>query len=326
MAESLSPLSRYLARRDLNQQAGVQDLQAAGQVHGLLAKMQAEQRQRQFEAEIGAAQTPEQQIAVATKYGAPKDVLHWISTSKDRQATIDATRATQAQTDLRHREIAADREATRRDIAGNADTLRRDLEQRDEALKRELAAGKQDAPIVQTDDEGNTTLWDRSGKKIADLGKTGKVNATVFKERQAKAKLQSDLNAIIPNLENISRDGGLIDQSTGSGAGALVDIGAGFFGKATPGSIAVGRLKPLIDPVLKLVPRFEGPQSDKDTKLYQDAAGDLANPATPNPRKKAAAKEILEIYKRRRDQFSTTDYDAAVPPVAAPVAPRIVDW
>lgn len=183
-------------------------------------------------------------------------------------------------------------------------------------------------PIVQTDDEGVTRLYDRSGNLIKQLGQTGKPAAAVLKERQARVKLRSDLDQIIPNLEAISKDGGLIDQSTGSGAGALVDIGAAFFGTATPGSIAVGRLKPLVDPVLKLVPRFEGPQSDKDTQMYKDAAGDLANPNIPNDRKKAAAKTILEIYKRRRNQFTTTEYEAAVGPSvpSVPVTPRVVDW
>ena len=52
-----------------------------------------------------------------------------------------------------------------------------------------------------------------------------------------------------------------------------------------------------------MIPRFEGPQSDKDTQSYRDASGDIANPATPNPIKKAAAKVILDLMTRRKGQF-----------------------
>jgi hypothetical protein len=59
--------------------------------------------------------------------------------------------------------------------------------------------------------------------------------------------------------------------------------------------------------VLKTVPRFEGPQSNADTKSYERAAGDIGNPAIPAPRKLAAAKEILRLLEARRDQFVTRD-------------------
>lgn len=154
-------------------------------------------------------------------------------------------------------------------------------------------------------------------------GMAPKVPVSALKEQQARMKMNKELDLVIPTLEEISKEGGLLDQSTGSGFGAGVDAVGGFFGHATPGSIAVGRLKPLVDPILKLVPRFEGPQSDKDTQTYRDAAGDLSNPNTPNARKKAAANEILLIYKKRRNQFITKDYEAAaidsgVSPYAGP--------
>ena len=102
----------------------------------------------------------------------------------------------------------------------------------------------------------------------------------------------------------------MLDQATGSVFGAGVDIAASMFGYGTSGAIAIGKLKPATDAVLKLVPRFEGPQSDKDTKMYQDAAGNLANPSTPNSVKKEAAKTILKIYRQRQGQFVTRDYES----------------
>jgi hypothetical protein len=52
-----------------------------------------------------------------------------------------------------------------------------------------------------------------------------------------------------------------------------------------------------------MVPRFEGPQSDKDTTSYEKAAGQLANTAMTNAERKAAAKVIIRLLKERKNQF-----------------------
>ena len=84
-----------------------------------------------------------------------------------------------------------------------------------------------------------------------------------------------------------------------------MDVAAGFVGQSTSGSEAIARLKPIADMVLKMVPRFEGPQSDKDTASYKEAAGQLADPTTPTATRKAAGKEVLRLMKARKDQFVT---------------------
>jgi len=178
-------------------------------------------------------------------------------------------------------------------------------------------------PIVQTDAAGNVTLFDNKGNPVKKLGAVGKPTAEFMKQEAAKKKLTTDINTAISELEKATADGGLIDKSTGSGAGALVDMAAGFVGKATPGAIAVGQMAPIFDLVLKMVPRFEGPQSDKDTQSYKEAAGALANPKIPNPQKKTAAKEILRLMKARRGQFSSKDIVGTEADVGA--APSAVD-
>ncbi len=149
-----------------------------------------------------------------------------------------------------------------------------------------------------------------TGELIKDLGVVAKPSAAYEKDQLAKKQLSRDLDSTIGELKDITKKGGLIDQSTGSGAGALIDATAGFFGTATPGAIAVGKLAPIYDKVLKMVPRFEGPQSDKDTASYKEAAGNLANPAIPNDQKKAAAKEILRLMEARKGQFGMVGNDA----------------
>jgi len=116
-----------------------------------------------------------------------------------------------------------------------------------------------------------------------------------------------DMNLTISELEALVKDGGLLDKATGSGAGAQRDSALAYLGYSTGGAEAVAQLKPIADRVLKMVPRFEGPQSDKDTQSYRDAAGNLADPTIPAPVKKAAAKEILRLMQARKGQFVSPD-------------------
>ena len=131
-----------------------------------------------------------------------------------------------------------------------------------------------------------------------------------------------ELDRTIRELENAAKPGGLIDKSTGSGVGAATDVAAGFVGVATPGAVAIGRLQPIADMVLKMVPRFEGPQSDKDTQSYKEAAGQIANPNIPNKIRRDAAMEIVRIMRARKDQFVLSGSEAPAPAPAPATATR----
>jgi hypothetical protein len=145
-------------------------------------------------------------------------------------------------------------------------------------------------------------------------------SATAEKLTLQRAQMGKDLGFAITQLSDITKEGGLIDQSTGSGAGKLVDIGAGFVGKATPGAIAIGKIAPIADLVLKMVPRFEGPQSNADTKSYKEAAGQLADASLPTAIRKEAGKTVLRIMTERKNQFVSSDM-AAEGAGAAQIAP-----
>ena len=151
---------------------------------------------------------------------------------------------------------------------------------------------------------------------------------SAFAEKAAAQKVQmgKDLTQAIAELTEVTKDGGLIDQSTGSGAGRLYDVGAGFFGQAPQGAIAIGKLQPIADIALKMIPRFEGPQSDKDTTSYKQAAGQLADPTLPTKIRKEAGKTVLRLMKARKEQFGTVDM-VADGTAAAPAAARgVVDF
>lgn len=138
----------------------------------------------------------------------------------------------------------------------------------------------------------------------------GKPSAFAEKAAAQRTQMGKDLNFAIKELSDITKEGGLIDQSTGSGAGRLVDIGAGFVGQATKGAIAIGKIEPVADLALKMVPRFEGPQSDKDTASYKAAAGQLADPTLPTAIRKEAGKTVLRLMQQRKNQFVTSDMAA----------------
>lgn len=70
---------------------------------------------------------------------------------------------------------------------------------------------------------------------------------------------------------------------------------AGYFGSATKGSLNDSRLDVIGAALTSGVPRMEGPQSNYDVALYQQAAGDLANPKKPFEVRQAAIKTIREI-------------------------------
>jgi len=195
------------------------------------------------------------------------------------------------------------------------------LETRPKSLSPEQARAaaqeKDKVAHTTTDEAGNVTLYNMFGQVIgakdasgAPIALRGKPSATFEKTRQQREQLQKDLNTAIFELKDAVREGGLIDQSTGSGVGRAVDVGARLVGQATKGDIAIGKLKPIADIVLKIVPRFEGPQSDKDTQSYKEAAGQLADPSMPRAIRKAAAQTIIRLMENRKGQFVSSDMAA----------------
>jgi hypothetical protein len=135
----------------------------------------------------------------------------------------------------------------------------------------------------------------------------GKLSAFAEKTVEQQKQLGKNLAFGITQLLDITKDGGLIDQSTGSGAGRLVDLAAGFGGKAMPGAIAAGKIAPIADLALKLIPRFEGPQSNADTKSYKEASGQLADSSLPREIRKEAGKVVLRLMQERKNEFVTSD-------------------
>jgi len=169
--------------------------------------------------------------------------------------------------------------------------------------------------------DGTVTNFNKFGDVVSTVKGVGKPSATYEKTEAQKKTMGRDLDLAISELDTITKDGGLIDQSTGSYIGKAVDIGARAFGTATAGDVAAGKLAPIADLALKMVPRFEGPQSNADTTSYKQAAGQLADTTLPAKIRKEAGKEVLRLMKARKNQFVTQDMASGNTAVPSGIAP-----
>jgi hypothetical protein len=171
------------------------------------------------------------------------------------------------------------------------------------------------APVVQakTMTPKEAASIETPEQKLAYQAALKRQTAQIDKET-AGVETSKQLTTAIKELEDAAKPGGLIEQSTGSGFGTGVDATAGFFGIGTSGARAIGQLQPIADLVLKMVPRFEGPQSNADVESYNRAAGQIADPKVPNSIRIDAAKTLIRLMKERKDQFvMQSDAGAAQP-------------
>jgi hypothetical protein len=179
----------------------------------------------------------------------------------------------------------------------------------------------------------------RGARAVQQAGAEAGATETARLEARSTATQRAEaaqLDRAINELQRISAPGGLLERSTGSGVGRLLDIAGEFVGVSSRGGQAAAALAPIADVVLKLVPRFEGPQSDRDTRSYQEAAGRLADPTIPNETRLAAAREIVRLMQSRRDQVQFGEGGArpaapaaatqATPPVPAGVNIPQAEW
>lgn len=178
-------------------------------------------------------------------------------------------------------------------------------------LESQRIANDQNPNVVahqQVAEDGTVTNFNKFGQVIGTVKGVGKPSAQFTKTKEQTKKLNTDLTLAITELDNATKDGGLIDQSTGSGLGKTANIVRGFVtGGASSGAIAGAKLAPIADLALKMIPRFEGPQSDKDTQSYKEAAGQLADTSIPNEIRKEAGKTVLRLMKARKNQFITQE-------------------
>jgi len=218
----------------------------------------------------------------------------------------------QEQLELEMRQQTAEIQRGQLDVSrGELDLQRREMRLKEKAAQSGVKEDEDVVARTETAADGTVRMYNKYGKLLKTEKGAGKPSATFEKTTAARQEMQRNLKETTSSLREIVKDNGLIDQSTGSGFGRGVDFAARFAGKATKGDIALGKLAIIADQVLKLVPRFEGPQSDKDTQTYREAAGQLADGTLPNEIRKEAAKTIIELYERRSNQFAIQGADVS---------------
>ena len=163
---------------------------------------------------------------------------------------------------------------------------------------------------VTQNEKGDLINQNAYGTVLSVIKEGGKPSAQFAKTREQNKTLGKNIDIAIQQIGDAIKPGGLLDQSTHSGIGRGVDIAGNIIGQETTGGVAAGQLAPIADLALKLVPRFEGSQSNADVISYQKAAGDLANPNLGIKTRRAAAEKVLGIMRSRKGQFVTPEMAA----------------
>ena len=94
----------------------------------------------------------------------------------------------------------------------------------------------------------------------------------------------------------------LLPKATGSGFGAMRDKGAALFGKTTEGAQNAAKLKVIAGKLVAAVPKFSGPQSDKDVQLYREMAGQVGDDTLPYETRQAALETVIALQSAEADR------------------------
>lgn len=116
-------------------------------------------------------------------------------------------------------------------------------------------------------------------------GKQGEAAASLASQK-AKAP------GIINEAKSLLEPGAGGQMPTQSGIGSAVDRIGGWFGMSPAGAPEAARLKVVGGNLTSLVPRFEGPQSDRDTQAYREMAGQIGDDTIPVPQRLAALNQV----------------------------------
>jgi hypothetical protein len=138
--------------------------------------------------------------------------------------------------------------------------------------------------------------------KAKDAREAAKVSPEAAKQQQAVR----EIDTAIAKISEVAQPGNLIDMSTNSIIGNLLDevVAQTSGGLITlPGDVAAAQMEVIAHLARMAVPRFEGPQGEKDAAIYERASGQLSSPTTSNTTKRAAAQTVVELLNARRDQF-----------------------
>lgn len=186
--------------------------------------------------------------------------------------------------------------------AANAEQTRRDKLAIDSYVAKqrlEIESGKVTQKVMP---DGRVMLFDNQGrmKPVIDpeTGKpmiSKKADPAIAKTYREEKVRQDKLNVLLTEIEPLIKD------STGSVPGTAADYIARGVGVTTKGAESIARLKTLSGQLVAMMPRMEGPQSDKDVAMYKEMAGNLASTITPRKMRLAALDTIKALNEKYAD-------------------------
>lgn len=146
----------------------------------------------------------------------------------------------------------------------------------------------------------------RSGLELKQKESTPEYNradyaAKAFGTKQGEAGAMALENYTKGNLQkqDFAEMNKLIDTATGSTVGEYRDKASAFFGKATPGSMAIGQLRNIVARmVLNASNMPKGTPSDKDMDLVYRGAAAIDDPKMPAEEKRAILKTAVAAHER----------------------------
>ena len=133
------------------------------------------------------------------------------------------------------------------------------------------------------------------------------------KELQANVKNAYEVYKVAGDIEK------LLPEAHGSGIGAGMGYMANMLNMESPQNVADEKLKVLSSRILMQVPRFQGPQSDKDVAVYKEAAGSLADPTKSIDSRMGALQVIKDMNSKYAPNLDWS-YGKEKPATEAPKA------
>jgi hypothetical protein len=138
----------------------------------------------------------------------------------------------------------------------------------------------------------------RTNAAIQQAGGTAEVTAQAKNRAELEATQAERQRSAQDTLSLLDQAERILPNATGGRGGQFVDAAAGLVGASTPGAQATAQLQTIAGQLTSKMPRMQGPQSDRDVQLYQQMAGDLANPTIPVETRMAALRTIRQLNQK----------------------------
>ena len=168
--------------------------------------------------------------------------------------------------------------------AQNAANILEYRRQQDEIISKQAKLQTFNGQVYVTYPDGTAApAKDKNGNDIYD----NKVNVEAQGKVREETQRIEKLKILIPEIKTLLKD------ATGSRTGAAIDAAAGGLGISTQGRQTTAQLKTLSGQMVSMMPRMEGPQSDKDVEMYKEMAGNIGDP-TKTRAERLAALETIE--------------------------------